>query len=85
MPLVGDIAVRERAGNSSVPRRNSLRVAQVGMLLPQMLGQLILASEACIKAFGATRNVAQISTHSLVETMNGVFMADAVKVSGEVG
>jgi hypothetical protein len=55
------------------------------MLLPQMLGQLILASEACIKAFGATRNVAQISTHSLVETMNGVFMADAVKVSGEVG
>ena len=53
------------------------------MLLPQMLSELVLASISAPLALGATIDWTEIELKQLVDSMNGCFMAETIRLTLE--
>jgi hypothetical protein len=56
---------------------------QIPMLLPQMLGELVLTSISAPLALGATIDWTEIELKQLIDSMNGCFMAETIRLTLE--
>ncbi len=82
---VKDVALKlhRNCWGSASTKLDPLHIPQVPMLLPQMLSELVLASISTPLALGATIDWTEIELKQLIDSMNGSFMAETIRLTLE--